>query len=102
MSNEYVKNLKGSTTPACKCSSFLCHWENYSGTSATICSRLRCSETKNLGGAHVIKCHGNAYSTQYIVPLCPICNNPNNTDCFYLKSNVELAPVANRERCKPC
>ena len=102
MANVEVKNLKGSSSPACSCSNFLCHWENYAGITAKICSRLGCSETKDLVGAHVIKCHGNAYSTRYIVPLCKSCNNPNNTDCFELKKDVVLVPVAIRSKCKPC
>ena len=102
MANVEVKNLKGTSSIACKCSSFLCHWENYAGKTAKICSRLGCSETKGLVGAHVIKCHGNAYGTRYIVPLCKACNNPDNTECFELKSNVDLVPVTNRLECKPC
>jgi len=102
MSNVEVKNLKGSTKPACRCTSFLCHWENYSYTTAKVCSYLGCPETKDLVGAHVIKCHGNAMSTRYIVPLCKGHNNPSNSDCYKLKKDTFMAPVANRSRCNPC
>lgn len=102
MSNENVKNLRGTTDPACACSSFLCHWENYSGTKATVCSRLGCTETKNLLGGHVIKCHGNAYAIRYIVPICPSCNKLPSDECYGLKKGTLLVPVTDRHKCKPC
>lgn len=102
MSKIEVKNLKGSSTPVCNCNSFLCHWSNYSGKKATVCSKSGCTETKDLVGAHVIKCHGNANATRYIVPLCKGCNNFNNTDCFTLNTGSVLVPVVNRSKCKPC
>lgn len=101
MANIEVKNLKGNTKPSCSCTSFLCHWENYAGK-ATVCSRLGCSEKKDLVGAHIIKCHGNASSIRYIVPLCYKCNHSSKIICFKLKSGVKLVPVTLRLKCKPC
>lgn len=102
MGNTKVKNLKGSSAISCSCSDYLCHWENYSGKKATVCSALGCSETKNLVGGHVIHCHGNASASQYIVPLGRSCNHPSLGDCFELKSGVDLVAVTNRSRCEAC
>lgn len=98
-----VKNKKGHReSPSCVCDTFLCHWENYAHKKATICSRSGCTEKNDLVGAHIIKCHGNAKKTQYIVPLCKKCNNSVNTECFPINKNVVLAPVSDNTYCKPC
>lgn len=102
MSNKLVKNKKVYTTISCSCSNYLCHWENYSKKKANICSSLGCSSTKNLVGGHVILCHGNARSTQFITPLCNSCNNAHNTDCFELKADAILVKVSERAQCKKC
>lgn len=97
-----VKNKKVYTKIACPCNSFLCHWENYSGQKATVCNAFGCTETKGIVGAHVINCHGNSTSSQYIIPLCSSCNSTHNSDCFRLNSNAILVPVNIRTKCKPC
>lgn len=102
MPNIEVKNKKVFTKIVCSCSSYLCHWENYSGNKAKVCSTFRCTETKGLVGAHVIKCHGNSKSTQYITPLCGSCNSSHNTDRFKLNTNAKLVQVTYRLKCKIC
>jgi len=102
MANIEVKNKKVYTEIACSCSSYLCHWENYSGYKAKTCNALGCTKTIGLVGGHVIKCHGNSKSKQYIVPLCSSCNSSHNEDCFKLKANTILVPVVYRSKCKPC
>jgi hypothetical protein len=102
MANIEVKNKKVYTQVSCSCTSYLCHWENYTGTKAKVCSSLGCTETKGLVGAHVIKCHGNSNSTQYITPLCGKCNSSHNSDCFKLNANAILVPVSKWTNCKPC
>lgn len=99
MLNVRVKNKKVFTEISCPCKTYLGHWENFSLKKASVCSRLGCSEKNSLVGGHIIKCHGNSTSVQYIVPLCRSCNSHNNTDCFDLKLNTILAPVADRSRC---
>jgi hypothetical protein len=63
-----VKNINGTSQNKCKCGSWLQHWRNYSGQSATICRALGCSGSP-LVGAHVQKdvSYDNSW---YIVPLC--------------------------------
>jgi hypothetical protein len=103
MGNIEVKNKNVYTLIACSCSSFLCHWENQTGLKANICSTLGCIEKNDIVGAHVIKCHGNSNSSQYITPLCKKCNSSHNTDCFKLKTNSKLVPVVtNGIKCKSC
>lgn len=97
-----VKNKKVFSKIACPCNSFLCHWENYTGIKATVCNAFGCTNKKDLVGAHVIKCHGNSNSSQYIIPLCNSCNSTHNSDCFSLNTNAILAPVINKSKCKPC
>lgn len=63
-----VKNINGTTQNRCRCGSWLQHWKNYSGQSATICRALGCSR-KDLLGAHVQK--DVSYDNNwYIVPFC--------------------------------
>ena len=97
-----VKNLKGYTKISCSCGSYICHWENYSGKKATSCSKLGCSETKGLVGAHVLKCHENSSNLQYLVPLCGEHNHYSFDECFKLKGDSILVPVVNRSKCKLC
>jgi hypothetical protein len=102
MSNYIVKNKKVFKEISCPCSTYLCHWENYSNKKAVKCSALGCSETRDLVGGHVILCHGNALSVQYITPLCNSCNSAHNTECFELKSDAILVNVTARNKCKKC
>ena len=98
-----VKNKKGHRqSPACACDTYLCHWENFTGEIATVCSKSGCTETNNLVGGHIFKTHPNSKKYQYIVPLCSKCNNFANTDDFKLNKKVELAPVADHSKCKTC
>lgn len=102
MANHEVKNKNVFTKISCLCSSYLCHWENYTGTKAKVCSAQGCTQTKGLVGAHVIKCHGNSNSNQYITPLCSRCNSSHFDDCFKLNANAVLVPVSSRHSCKSC
>ena len=102
MANTKVKNKKVFTKISCTCTSYLCHWENYANTKSKVCSSLGCKETEGLVGAHVIKCHINSNSVQYITPLCGKCNSSHKLECFKLNANAILVPVSNRLKCKPC
>jgi hypothetical protein len=78
-----VKNINGTTGRKCKCGTWLQHWRNYSGQTATICRALGCSRS-DIVGAHVQK--DVAYdSNWYIVPLCNLHN----------QSKVSIELVAN-------
>lgn len=64
-----VRNINGTSQNACKCGSWLKHWEKFGGKSApTYCSESSCTE-KELVGAHVQK-DTSTDKSWYIVPLC--------------------------------
>lgn len=43
-----------------------------------ICGNVACDNINEFHGAHVFKV--GCSSKEYIVPLCPTCNSPNNTE----------------------
>jgi len=63
-----VKNINGTSQNRCKCGSWIQHWRNYSGQTATECRARGCSR-KDLLGAHVQK-DVNYDNNWYIVPFC--------------------------------
>ena len=63
-----VTNINGTSQNKCSCGSWLQHWKNFSGQTATICRALGCSRT-DLVGAHVQK-DVNYDDKWYIVPFC--------------------------------
>ncbi|TDX00383.1 hypothetical protein EDB95_1405 [Dinghuibacter silviterrae] len=64
-----IKNISGTSELDCVCGSWLKHWENFSGKTATYCGEQYCTETKNLVGAHVRRVDISD-SNRYILPLC--------------------------------
>lgn len=68
-----VKNINGTSDNVCSCGSWIQHWRNFSGQTATICRALGCSRT-DLSGAHVQK-DVNYDNSWYIVPFCGAHNN---------------------------
>ncbi len=63
-----VKNINGTSQNRCSCGSWIQHWRNYSGQTATVCRAKGCSGT-NLVGAHVQK-EVSYDNNWYIVPFC--------------------------------
>ncbi|NOQ75738.1 MAG: hypothetical protein GQ574_27270 [Crocinitomix sp.] len=63
-----VKNINGTSQNSCKCESWIKHWRNYSGQSATVCRVSGCTN-KDIVGAHVQK-SANYDNKWYIVPFC--------------------------------
>jgi len=63
-----VININGTSQNQCLCGSWLQHWRNFSGQTATVCRALNCSRT-DLIGAHVQK-NVSYDSGWYIVPFC--------------------------------
>lgn len=63
-----VKNINGTSQNTCKCGSWLQHWKNFSGQTATICRAKGCSRS-DIKGAHVQK-DVSYDSNWYIVPFC--------------------------------
>jgi hypothetical protein len=68
-----VKNINGTSQNKCRCGSWLQHWKNFSGQTATICRAKNCSRTDMLG-AHVQK-DVNYDDKWYIVPFCNMHNH---------------------------
>ncbi len=70
-----VKNLNITSEKVCsKCGSWITHWKNKTGQTATSCSATDCANTRDILGAHVKKVGGTDHA-HYIVPLCPECNH---------------------------
>ncbi len=93
------KNCNGSVPLNCKCKSALKHWENNTNNNAKDCSVYGCTNRATVGG-HVIKCHGNAFKNQYIIPLCSTHNNTNFKDCFRINTHIDPIPVGSTPKCK--
>ncbi len=70
--------------------SWLKYWEKRTGKTAFFCGVYGCANKAEHGG-HVKRCDVFLDSSTYIVPLCAECNNPNNTQEFYV--NCELCAV---------
>lgn len=63
-----VKNINGTSDNSCKCTSWIKHWEKFSGQSALFCSAYGCMTRSGLVGAHVQK--NTTDMKWYIIPLC--------------------------------
>ena len=63
------------------------YWEDKMKRRFSDCSREGCNRKAEDGG-HVQKTNG---SSKFIVPLCKECNNPANTDSYFVRDNDLLA-----------
>ncbi len=64
-----VTNINGVSDPACRCGSWLNHWQNFSGQQMPpFCPEASCS-SQIASGAHVQK-DNPADRGWYVVPLC--------------------------------
>lgn len=86
-----VKNVPDTTgqIPPYPCESWLKYWEKKTGKRAGYCARCGCMNMA-AHGAHVKKCDVFFDTSTYIVPLCADCNNPNNTQEFYVDCDLCL------------
>jgi len=64
-----VKNIKGTSDNTCKCSSWIDHWEKFSGQTTDYCQADKCYNKDPLG-AHVQKGGTSTDQNWYIYPLC--------------------------------
>ena len=89
-----VKNVPGTTgkTPPYPYQdySWLEYWGRKTNNTPTFCARCGCLNWAK-HGSHVKKCDDPFDQKTYIVPLCADCNNPNNTDAFYV--DCDLCPA---------
>lgn len=95
-----VRNKAGTgSRDNCPCGSWRKHWENFSGKPWPYeCSNLICDNIAT-DGCHVVD-DLSEDNTEYIVPLCSECNNPRNTDSFFLKDGVIPVPANTNKTCK--
>ena len=63
-----VKNIQRSSDKSCNCSSWIKHWEHFTGKRALVCAALGCAKT-DIVGAHVRRTDLHLDS-HYIVPFC--------------------------------
>ena len=89
-----VKNMSGTAgqtpPPPYEKMSWLEYWEEKTGNRAPTCGVWGCYSRAEHGG-HVKKCDNFFDTKSYIVPLCARCNNPNNTEEFYV--DCDLCPI---------
>ncbi len=93
------KNSNGFNPILCECGTALNHWKNNTGNKTPNCSIKGCTEKSNVGG-HVINCHGNAFKSIFIIPLCNKHNNTNFTDCFEIQASIKPAIAKKTIYCK--
>lgn len=92
-----IRNINGTSQAACRCGSWLKHWENFSGQKTPLsCPAIRCSETKLLG-AHVQKADGSD-QRRYIYPLCEPHNR--HTGELEVSDFYRLVSANKRETCE--
>ncbi|EGR5566937.1 hypothetical protein CES77_17880 [Vibrio cholerae] len=63
-----VRNINGTSDNKCECTSWLAHWEKFSGKKAGTCVEKTCTENAVVG-AHVQK-DSSTDKSWYIIPLC--------------------------------
>ena len=98
---KHVKNSKRKAKfpPSCGCKTYLIHWEKATKLNKPQrCSKLGCSNTARVG-AHIFNCSDTSSNKLMIVPLCNACNNPANSECFYLKKNVKTPSASKMKSC---
>jgi len=91
-----VKNINGTTQNKCNCGSWLQHWRNFSGQTATICRVKGCMRTDILG-AHVQK-DVNYDNKWYIVPFCHLHNSTSGS--VELTAGTNLVSANKSETCE--
>lgn len=96
-----AKNVSGSSTrsPECrKCGFWIFHYLTQTNKGKEykelFCAASTCSQRATAGGHVKIKNRG---QTQYIIPLCPIHNNPSLSTWYPIK-DIPLA-LANQSKC---
>lgn len=91
-----IKNINGTSQTKCKCGSWLKHWENFSGQTATYCPVVGCWNT-DLEGAHVQKADSSD-NKWYILPLC----GPHNQSTGELEVSdaYKLVSANKKETCE--
>jgi hypothetical protein len=84
-----IKNANGTADRECECGSWLEHWENFSGQTATKCAVSGCDNIAT-DGAHVTRpiAKNDDYKTHsYIVPMCKSHNGQHGAE-FDTKENT--------------
>lgn len=91
-----VKNINGTSSRSCNCGTWIEHWRNFSGQTATICRAKGCSN-KDIVGAHVKKCNS-VDENEYIVPFCRFHNS--QSECIEINDGTVLTPANKNKTCR--
>lgn len=92
-----MKNLNGTSEKACKCDSWLDHWQKYSQQQLPVfCAENKCMDPPEVG-AHVQK-DDPSDTSWYIVPLCRK-HNAQRGASLEIDNSVNLAPANVSKTC---
>lgn len=91
-----VKNINGTSDKNCNCSSWIKHWEKFTGNTANVCKKKGCTKTIVVG-AHVIKCNS-MDAKHYIIPFCHEHNQVKDI-CLEINKDTDLAPANKNLTC---
>lgn len=93
-----VKNINGTSGHACKCGSWLKHWERISRKAATSCAVLGCQNRATVG-VHVQRENPDD-NNWYIIPLCDSHNRKSEVfDLAFIQGSVTLVMADVRQTC---
>jgi hypothetical protein len=85
-----VRNLGGATQIKCNSSSWLAHWEIFSGQNAVMCFAEGCINRPSFGGQ--VQKDSPTDKNWYVIPLCNDCNNKRGQD-LDIWDTANLAPA---------
>jgi hypothetical protein len=94
-----IRNINGISDNACRCASWLEHWENYNTDKQALpvfCPVADCVNNP-IVGAHAQK-DDDSDSNWYIIPLCMTCNAKTN-QVLEVSGAISLAPADVSQTC---
>lgn len=91
-----VKNVRNTTGLKCSCDSWLAHWENFAGRSASYCSGAGCTAQSDLVGGHVKRTTERSW---FIVPLCKTHNAIDSDSEYEVEDYTRFAPANVAKTC---
>lgn len=94
-----IRNINGISDNACRCASWLEHWEKYNlgGQAVPVFCPVADCVNNPIVGAHVQKGE-NADPNWYIIPLCMTCNAKAN-QVIEISGAISLAPADVSQTC---
>ena len=94
-----IRNINGTSDNACRCASWLEHWEKYNTGKQAVPVFCPVSDCENnpIVGAHVQK-DDDSDQSWYIVPLCMTCNSKTG-QVLEVSDAIALAPANVSQTC---